>query len=42
ACASVRDGESIRDVTAVTDRLILSSQDGRVSTLAYDPDFLSA
>lgn len=42
ACASGREGESIRDVTAETDRLILSSQDGRVSTLAYDPDFLSA
>ncbi|GAB5461550.1 hypothetical protein [Hoeflea alexandrii] len=42
ACASGKDGDSIRDVTAETDRLILRSQDGRVGTLAYDPAFLSA
>jgi hypothetical protein len=42
ACASGKDGDSIRDVTAETDQLILRSQDGRVSTLACDPAFLSA
>lgn len=42
ACASGKDGDSIRDVTAETDRLILRPQDGRVGTLAYDPAFLSA